>query len=194
MWKFSRNSYSNAIGITTDQWKGVTVKFNNKIKGTILEKWIKYWKLLAGDYRDVALNLKTEMRQKPLKSAVYLSGLSFLAYCGTHNPDLRNFRAKYIDSANQLALVNSSVANPNSINHLKYIEKCFNANLIRFINLGVFSIVWVDEFSEDCDNYECNCSYLQVPYTRFGERILDIGFLNTWWIISRKMLDYDVNY
>ncbi|CAH1114466.1 unnamed protein product [Psylliodes chrysocephalus] len=194
MWKFSRKSYSNAIVITTDQWKEVSQRLNNKIKGTFFEKWVKYWKQLAGDYKDVALNLKTEMQQKRLKSALYLSGISLLSYCATHNPDLITFRAKYVESANELALINPNAANPMAINHLKYIENCYNSNRIRYINLGILSIVWVDEFSEDCDTYECKCSYLQVPYRRFGERILDVGFLNTWWVISRRMLDYDINF
>ncbi|XP_056648998.1 mitochondrial import inner membrane translocase subunit Tim29 [Diorhabda sublineata] len=193
MWKFSRNNYSNSIIINTYQWKDVSLKFNNKIKGTFIEKWFNYWKLLARDYKDVGVNLKMEVRQKPLKAATYFTGISFLSYCVTSNPDLRSFKSKYIESANELALVNPSLTNPTSVTHLKYIEKCFNANLIRYINLGVFSIVWVDEFSKDCDTYECKCSYLQVPYRHFGTRILDVGFLNTWWVISRRMLDYDVN-
>lgn len=58
----------------------------------------------------------------------------------------------------------------------------------------MFSVVWVDKYSEECDSFERNCSYLQVPFWGIKNRILDVGFLNTWWITSRKMLDYDINY
>ncbi|CAG9859019.1 unnamed protein product [Phyllotreta striolata] len=193
MWKFSRKAYSNAIFVT-NEWKEAAQRFNRKIKGTFMEKWVIYWKQLARDYSDVAVNLKTEMQRKPLKSAVYITGLSTVCYCIGHNPDMRTFRAKYVECANELALVNRSLANSVAVDHLKYIEKCYNSNLIRYANLGILSIIWVDNYSEDCDTYECKCSYLQVPYRRFTERILDVGFLNTWWVISRKMLDYDINF
>ncbi|XP_023022685.2 mitochondrial import inner membrane translocase subunit Tim29 [Leptinotarsa decemlineata] len=194
MWKFSRSNYSNFNSISLDQLKAANQSFNKKIKGTFFEKWIKYWKQLANDYTEVAINLKTEMRQKPIKSVTYITGLGLMGYCMSHNPDLQSFRAKYVQCSNELALVNSSIANPESLRHLKYVEQCFNANLIRYTNLGILSIIWVDEFSSECDTYESNCSYLQVPYRKLGDRIIDVGFLNIWWITSRKMLDYDINY
>ncbi|XP_018574311.1 mitochondrial import inner membrane translocase subunit Tim29 [Anoplophora glabripennis] len=191
---FSRINYSNVGAKTTDQWKIANKKINNKIKGTIFEKWVQYWKQIAKDYSEVTVSLRHEMKEKPLKSVFYISGLGLLGCLATHNPNLQSFRARYIQCANDLALVNSSLANPDSVEHLKYIDRCFNANLIRYTNLGIASIIWVDNFSSECNTYESNCSYLKVPYRKFTDHILDVGFLNVWWVISRKMLDYDINY
>ncbi|KAF7281252.1 hypothetical protein GWI33_004986 [Rhynchophorus ferrugineus] len=169
-------------------------KFHEKIKGTIIEKWIKYWRLVIKDYKEVAVSVQQDIKDRPLRFSFYFTGASFLTLCMSLNPNVQSFRAKYIQSANDIGLVPVSLANPQAINHLKYIERSFNQNLIRYINLGIMSIMWTDKYSDDCDLYESNCSYLQVPYWDIRNRILDIGFLNVWWITSRKMLDYDINY
>lgn len=91
-------------------------------------------------------------------------------------------------------LVHPSCQNPQAVRHLKYIENCYNKNLIRRLNLGVASVIWVDSYSGECDIYENQCSYLAVKYKGFIHRILDFGFLNIWWNISKNMLDYDVNF
>lgn len=191
---FSRVYYSSVSAKTVEQWNIINKKFNNKIKGTIFEKWVRYWQQIAKDYTEVTISLKQEMKEKPLKSAFYITGIGLLGCCARHNPNLQSFRAKYVQCANDLALVNSSIANPGSIEHLSYIERCFNAKLIRYTNLGIASIIWVDNYSNECNTYESNCSYLKVPYRKFTDHILDVGFLNVWWVISRKMLDYDINY
>ncbi|XP_066150834.1 mitochondrial import inner membrane translocase subunit Tim29 [Euwallacea fornicatus] len=174
--------------------KSTTDRFNKKIKGTVVEKWINYWKIITKDYKDVAKSVKEDIVQAPFQSSLYFTGATFIALSFKLNPDLKSFRAKYIESANNISLVPLNMANPQSVKHLKYIKSSFNRKLIRHMNLGVMSIVWVDKYSEECDLYENNCPYLQIPYWKFSGQILDVGFLNVWWIISRKMLDFDINY
>lgn len=93
-----------------------------------------------------------------------------------------------------MILVHPDSQNKEGINHLRYIEASYNRNQLRRLNLGIASVMWVDTYSEECDTYESNCSYTQVGYRHIMGRIIDFGFLNNWWILSRKMLDYDVNY
>lgn len=190
----SLRNFSDVSTLAAQRFTLIQTKFNRKIKGTFVEKWVKYWQQLAKDYTDVALSVKKEAREKPIKAACYVSGLGFLYYSNNHNPNLQSFRAKYIQCANDLTLINESLVNPQSLNHIKYIEECYNAKLIRHLNLGIASVIWVDKFSDECDLYEAQCNYLKVPYSEFFKRIVDIGFCNIWWVTSRKMLDYDVNY
>lgn len=190
----SFRSFSEINSRAVQSFHIVNTKFHSKIKGTFFEKWVKYWKQLARDYTDVALSMKQEAKDKPVKVSFYIVGLGCLYYCNTHNPNLQSFRAKYLESANNLGLINESLVNPASLQHIRYIDDCYNAKLIRHLNLGIASIIWIDNYSNECDIYESNCNYLKVPYSKFMERILDIGFCNIWWITSRKMLDYDVNY
>ncbi|CAH0559472.1 unnamed protein product [Brassicogethes aeneus] len=186
--------FSTFTARTSTQFKNIVEKTEYKIKGTFLEKWVKYWKLLCKDYKDVALSLQEEAREKPIKAALTVTGLSSLAFIATQNPNQQSFRAKYVQCANDLSVVSVSVANPESMRHVKYIEQCYNANLIRYNSFGLFSLIWVDNYSKECDTYESNCSHLKVQYRKFADSVLDVGFMNIWWVISRRMLDYDINY
>ncbi|XP_019881287.2 mitochondrial import inner membrane translocase subunit Tim29 [Aethina tumida] len=179
---------------TSEQLKSIVEKGERKIKGTFLEKWVKYWKLLYKDYTEVALSVKQDLRERPIKSAFTIAGLSAVGLMICKNPDMQSFRAKYLECQNNLSVVSPSLVNPVSVDYLKYIEKCYNGGLIRHTSLGLFSVVWRDNYSDECDIYENNCSYLQLPYSKFPSSIIDIGFLNIWWITSRKMIDYDINY
>lgn len=72
-----------------EQWKSTSEKYNEKIKGTILEKWVKYWKTIVKDYKDVSLNVKQDIKDKPLKAAAYFTGAAFVGLCVELNPDLK---------------------------------------------------------------------------------------------------------
>ncbi|KAJ8962157.1 hypothetical protein NQ318_018114 [Aromia moschata] len=170
MLKLSGGNYTNIRIKVAEQWKNVNIKFNKKIKGTIFERWVLYWKQIGRDYTDVTISLKHEMKNKPLKTAVYLSGIGILSYCATHNPNLQNFRAKYVQCANDLALVSPTVTNPESVNHLKYIESCFNRNLIRYTNLGIASIIWVQRYNVKMVNFHLSSLLAVIPFTPFWDK------------------------
>lgn len=190
----SLRNFSEITSVASQQFQLFNTKFNSKIKGTFVEKWVKYWKQLAKDYTEVALSVRQEAKEKPIKVASYVTGLGLLYYCNTHNPNLQSYRAKYLECANDIALISENLVNRETLNHIRYIDDCYNAKLIRYLNLGIASIIWVDNYSDECDVYASQCKYLKVPYSTFKDRILDVGFCNIWWIISRKMLDYDINY
>lgn len=170
------------------------VKIEDKVKGTFMEKWLKYWKGLLNDYRDVAIDVYKDVKTKPAKAAAIGSTFGIIYYCAIHNPDEKSFRDAYLRAANEVLLVNPSMQNPMTVSHLRYIEQAYNHKLIRRLNFGIGSIVWVDLYSETSDIYEAHCDYLQLSYTEFGSRILDIGFLDRWWVLSKKMIDFDVSY
>lgn len=90
-------------------------------------------------------------------------------------------------------LVPPSCRNPRAAQHLKYISGCYNKDLLRRLNLGIASVIWVHKSSRDCDIYENNCSYLGIKYGEVFDRVLDFGFLGVWWNLSEQMLDYDIN-
>lgn len=189
----SLRSVSDISSLAIQRFNTFNTKFNRKIKGTFVEKWVKYWKQLARDYADVAISVKQESKEKPIKTACYVTGLGMLYYCNTHNPTLQSFRSKYLQSANDIILLSEPLVNTESLKHIRYIDECYNAKLIRYQNLGIASIIWVDNYSNECNLYASQCKYLKLSYFQIFERILDVGFCNIWWITSRKMLDYDVN-
>ncbi|XP_022911278.1 mitochondrial import inner membrane translocase subunit Tim29 [Onthophagus taurus] len=172
----------------------VAAKIDAKVKGTILEKWIAYWKNVYKDYKDVAVDVTTDLRQKPMKAFGIFTGIGLATFCAKMNPDATHFRNDYLKACNDLILVHTSLQKQVSADHLKFIEHCYNIKVLRYTNLGLFSIVWVDQFSDACKIFEAECPYLQIEYGKFYGRVIDIGFLNTWWILRSKMIDYDINY
>lgn len=41
--------------------------------------------------------------------------------------------------------------------------------------------------------FKSRCDYLKPRYLTFHERIMDIGFLGQWWVIDKKMEEFDIN-
>lgn len=164
-----------------------------RIKGTILERWVKYWHDLYINYEEVAIDVAKDCRERPVRAAMYISLLGGCYYSNRHNPDETMFRDQLIQSSIKLMQVGEPIRNPVSVQHLKWLEQCYNEGLIRRLNLGVMSLIWLDNYNKDCSIYKAVCPYLKPRYETFHERIVDIGFLEKWWLLERKMKDYDIN-
>lgn len=93
-----------------------------------------------------------------------------------------------------LILVNPSLQRKQSAEHLHFIQENYNIDQIRRLNLLLFSIIWIDKHGNQCKTYENICDYLKISWMEFKDNIIDIGFLNQWWILSKNMEDYDINY
>lgn len=206
--KRMQNVNSQALQIS----KNVSIRFHEKIKGTFVENWVKYWKNVFIDYKAVAVDVKEDIKEKPVKAICIFSFLGALVYCAKNNPDEVNFREaclrylfnscvknlviKYIgfSAANQLMLVHPNTQKQETVKYLKTIEQCHNQNKLKRLNIGIASIMWTNYYSDSCHIYQADCPHLQVQYKQFKNQILDIGFLNKWWILNHKMENYDVNY
>lgn len=165
-----------------------------KVKGTFMENWLKYWKTIFTDYKEVAVDIRKDIKEKPIKALLLATGFTGICYCIKHNPDEINFRDCYLRATNDVLLVDISQQNRETVQHLKNIEKCYNSEVLRRLNCGVFSVIWIDNFSNKCNTFEAQCSYLKVSYSKFLNRIIDVGFLDNWWILKKKMENYDINY
>uniref|UniRef100_A0A1Q3FDL1 Mitochondrial import inner membrane translocase subunit Tim29 n=1 Tax=Culex tarsalis TaxID=7177 RepID=A0A1Q3FDL1_CULTA len=164
-----------------------------KYKGTIWEKWAKYWKNLIIDYKEMIVDTGRTMRQRPVRSGIYLSLLGATYYCGVNNPDERDFIERFRHYGNELSLVHPASQNPEATRHILFLQRCYNEGIVRRLSLGVVSFIWVDNYDRAVAVYKAICPYLQPRYMTFHERVVDIGFNNRWWLLERKMVDYDVN-
>lgn len=179
--------------LTLLQNKLDSVTLPERFKGTIVEKWAKFWKEIFTDYREVVTENYSSARKNPKRTLVILTTSGFVTYCFKTNPDESNFREQLISYENELSLVGEPVQNPVTDKHFLFIESCYNAGLVRRLSFGVFSVMWIDNYDKACGLYKSSCSYLKPRYLTFYERIIDVGFLNKWWWISNVMTDYDVN-
>lgn len=164
-----------------------------RFKGTIVEKWAKYWEGLLHDYSEVFRDSVKQSKEKPYWTALYFSLASGLLYAGKNNPTEMDFRDQVVEYQNLFGLVGKPIRNPNAEVYLKTLENWHNAGIIRRFSLGFFSIIWLDNYDKDVGLYKAQCDYLKPRYLTFHERIIDVGFLNRFWNLDRKMQDYDTN-
>jgi hypothetical protein len=92
-----------------------------------------------------------------------------------------------------MVLVGDPIRNPQAVSHLKFLETCYNKDVIRTLNLGIINFMWISDYGKSSGLYQAQCEYLEPKILTFHERIVDIGFLGQWWILQRTMKDFDVN-
>lgn len=142
----------------------------------------------------MAVDSVKAIRNKPLKSSVYASlAATGYTFC-KNNPDKREFNEQIKQSEQQLSLVSVDSQNPATIEYLKMLERSRNNDTLRITSIGLFSIMWLDDNATALSTYDATCDYLKPELRTFHERIIDIGWMNTWWNLEKNMKDFDVNY
>jgi len=159
----------------------------------VLDHWKNFWLGIKTDYTEAVLDFKKDAQAKPVKSAILGAFAGFLLYCNQHNPDERSFHENFMDNGLELAQVGNEIRNPRSQRLQDYVVKADNAGLLRRLNLGVASVMWVDDHFDGLGVFAAQCELLQPSYLDIRHRIIDVGFLGKWWLSSRIMADYDVN-
>ena len=66
-------------------------------------------------------------------------------------------------------------------------------DISRRLDLRVFCVMWVDDYYDGLGMFAARCDLLQPSYQDIRHRVIDIGFLDNWWISSSKMAECDVN-
>jgi len=173
--------------------KSSRFSFPKRFRGTFIERWKQYWESLAKDYYESTVGIGTYMKENPVKSLLATGIASCASYCASTNPDEHSFRSELLDCANSMLYISPTVRNPSAVRHLEYLEQCYNAGIIKRLNLIFFSVIWIDEFNDNMQAYKANCKYLKPSIPSIYKRTIDIGFLNVWWRIKKIMVDYDVN-
>lgn len=169
------------------------IQLPERFKGTIVEKWMGYWKNLYIDYRDVFVGAGQQMKEKPIRSAFYGITAASAYYCAQRNPSDIDFYEQLRRYNADLILVHESCQNPVSAQYLKFLEQSNNRGLLRTLNLGVLSLIWLDNYDEALGLFKVTCPYLQPEYLTWHKRIVDVGILNTWWKLRENMIDFDIN-
>ena len=170
-------------------------KMPERLKGGRIERYVTFWQNLARDYKEAGQEIVAGAKAKPLKASIYGTILGLGLYANKHNPDEQSFRTHLINTHLDLTMVPHSNMNPKSTSHQHEITRCMNAGLLRFWNFGIFTLIWRDNYSLQYGHVKANCKYLQTGYLDvFTQgRIVDIGFLDRWWLTEQAMTEYDVN-
>lgn len=180
--------------VNTDQKQTLSrFAFPDRFRGTFVERWKQYWESVAKDYYESTMGIGTYVKENPYKSSLVTVITGCAYYCASTNPDDNSYRSRLIDSTNSMLYVPSTVRNQSTVKQLEYLEKCYNAGVVKRLNLILFSVIWIDEFNDNIQVYKANCKYLKPSIFSVHQRAVDIGFLATWWNLEKLMVDYDVN-
>ena len=150
------------------------------------------------DYRSVGVDTLKSMRRRPLKASIYIGSCAGLFALNVAAPDEISFHHFLRLYANDIALVGSAIRSPDADNHISRLRQLDINDQLRYQKVGLFSVVWRDDFAARVDLFDKNCNYLKQPDwlhpVRFlRERIEDFGICRHWLMLDRCMRDYDVN-
>ncbi len=148
---------------------------------------------IAHDYRDVAKETLRDMKKHPIKSTFYISTLATVTYFSKHNPSEDSFREQLQCNANDLLLLSDLIRNPAADQHTQRLVSAYNEGTVRRMNLGVCSLMWLDNYDKQVDLYSAQCKPLKVGWLEMKDRIVDIGVLDRWIYMEKAMIDYDIN-
>ncbi|EDV24046.1 Uncharacterized protein C19orf52 [Trichoplax sp. H2] len=145
------------------------------------------------DYEDVFTGIAKSCYRKPSRPIFLGIFAGVFGYIWHQNPDEKSFDAELQQCGNALSLLSRLTRNPSSDAHIDRLLYLQNENLLTYVSLGLFSLVIRQDANEICKNYEYTCHNLQSGFWTYYDKIEDIGFLQKWLILDRKMIDYDVN-
>lgn len=191
--RYTSNITSTRNRFDAIQSKVANIELPERFKGTPVEKWIGYWKALARDYRDVAIDVCKFARDRPIRAGVYGALGGAVVYSCKHNPDdvtfINHLRLHNIN----VVMVSDDCRSPVSAQHLTFVERCYNEGIVRRLNLGVASVLWLDNYDRAICLYRATCKHTKYDLLSWHQRIVDVGFLGKWWQLEKAMVDYDVN-
>ncbi|XP_064605217.1 mitochondrial import inner membrane translocase subunit Tim29-like [Liolophura sinensis] len=164
----------------------------DKLKGGRLERIGQYILMVLSDYKSVAVETVQDMKDKPVKASIYLTGIATIGLFLKTNPDEQSYKIKLKSAANDLLLVSDMVRNPKSDHFVQKLSWAYKDGKLKYQTFGVFSVMWLDSFPSRLNLFEAKCSHLKTPWYQFHQNVVDIGYLGKWRVIDKEMVDYDV--
>ena len=186
---------SDAISAETQNAE-VKLSMKEKIKGKIRDapkNVTNYLKMVKYDYTEALKEVTDFYRAKPIKASFFSTLVSFGLYAAHTNPDEKSYWDSFVGNSQELSLLGDPIRNPGSERLVDYVSRAYNAGLVRRLNLGVVSLMWVDNYDAGMGLYASQCDYLKPSWADMRHRVVDVGFLGEWWIAKKKMEMSDVN-
>lgn len=200
--KLTRLDFSKPKVETLKQTSENVSKTPEKIK--LRQKMLNYIKTVALDYRDVAKDTWKSMNERPFKALSYTLSMGFVYVLYKTNPNEFTYENRLIECSNDLIMCSKTIRSESSEEYLSTIRKMKNYDLLKYKSYILFSLILHENFNKDCDLFEQQCKQLNKPnkwnifnvpnrFKDFKDSIVDIGLLNNWYYLEKRMLDFDVN-
>lgn len=119
--------------------------------------------------------------------------LSTLAIVSQLRPSYDDYRNSLLLKALDIWSVPASIRNKNSFSYINNLVRLESEKKLRYINLGLVTIIWRDDYNSDSRVYKCICPFTTADYRSMSSRIIDWGFCGRWGGLENAMLDYDID-
>lgn len=171
------------------------IKIPDKIRNGRLKRIFDFYETLFDDYYHVAKDAIQDGKDRPVRTGIIFTSLAAAYTAYKTNPDERCFSDQLIEYTDEMGLVDPTIRNKSSYNHVHHLYKVWNENRLRRLNLIFFSILWQDDYPAKSGHPFAQCQYLKPTFSSFfsTDRILDVGIYGRWRILDRRLTDYDVN-
>ncbi|XP_071118872.1 mitochondrial import inner membrane translocase subunit Tim29-like [Haliotis cracherodii] len=173
--------------------KHLKPSFPEKLKGGRIEKIGDYFNMIFQDYKTVVVETIQDIKKQPVKSSFYISTLAGLGWLYKTNPSETSFRTQLIHSSQDLLLIGEPIRNPTSDNHIQDLSLTLKDGKLRFLSLGILTLVWRTQHSHWTGLYDAQCKQLKPQWSEFHKHIVDVGVLGRWIYLDKAMIDYDIN-
>ncbi|KAL1285405.1 Mitochondrial import inner membrane translocase subunit [Trichinella pseudospiralis] len=149
-----------------------------------------YLTAVLTDYKAVARDVVVELEQKPWKFV--LGGISFCFFYTAYacNPTYQDFLSTVTQCRLQLLQLADLMRNERSQAHVDKLSILFNQQAIHAINCIFFTVLLEKESLDGCDLFSIRNS--PDKWTKWQDRIIDIGAFDHWFLLSKSMQNYDV--
>lgn len=191
--QYTNNTASIRNKFDVIQSKVSGIELPERFKGTMVEKWAGYWKALFRDYREVGRDVCKFAREKPVRASLYGGLAGAIVYCAKRNPDETTFFEHLRLHNTDMVLVSDECRSPISSQYVTFLERCNNEGILRRLNIGIASVLWLDNYDRAICLYKATCKHTKYDLLSWHQRIIDVGFLNKWWKLEQSMIDYDIN-
>lgn len=155
--------------------------------------FLKSFRNVLKDYVDAFRSFRNSFRDFPVKYSVLSSTFIIFLFVSYHCPDNVSYSNIIISSTNEISLVSSKLRNIDTEGKLFALMQLNDEAKICTFSLGLCRIAYMLKTTPNTNLYSIR-SYLLTPFNIYSYmRILDVGFMNTWWYIKRTMVNFDVN-
>ncbi|XP_068939156.1 mitochondrial import inner membrane translocase subunit Tim29 [Petaurus breviceps papuanus] len=148
---------------------------------------------LLHDYAEACADAAAAARERPVRAALYAGLLGGAAACALQTPEEASFEEALLDASGTLLLLAPGTRNPGSEAHVQRLLWLRGRGRLRHRSLGLCSVLYEAPYDPEASLYQARCRHLQPRWADFPGRVLDVGFLGRWWVLSARMRDFDIN-
>ena len=144
------------------------------------------------DYADTINSSRYILRAHPMICSGLTSALLLFLVLSYHCPDNDSFSNLIISNVNEISQISPKLRNFETEQKLFCLMRLNDEAKLCTFSFGPCRLAYMLRTSPNTNLYYLSYNLLNPSIISY-DRLLDVGFMNTWWYIKRIMVDFDVN-